>query len=159
MKILIAITIICLVLSLLKDRGRTLAGIRKGMTLFASLLPAILTVVIIVSIVLYLTPREDLIRYFGNDSGIAGYAFAALLGSISLIPGIIAYPMAGMLIQNGVSYSVIAVFITTLTMVGIITIPMEARYFGLKTALMRNALSFCGAIIIGMAISLIWNVL
>ncbi len=159
MKILIAITITCLVLSLLKDRGRTLASIRKGIALFANLLPAVLTVVIIVSIALYLTPREDLIRYFGKDSGIAGYAFAALLGSISLIPGIIAYPMAGMLIQNGVSYSVIAVFITTLTMVGIITIPIEARYFGFKIALMRNALSFCGAIIIGMAISLIWNIL
>ena len=51
------------------------------------------------------------------------------------------------------------VIIPTLTMVGIITLPIEARYFGLKTALMRNALSFCGAIIIGMVISLIWNVL
>ena len=87
MKILIAITITCLVLSLLKDRGRTLAGIRKGMSLFANLLPAILTVVIIVSIILYLTPQEDLIRYFGNDSGIAGYAFAATAGFHQPDPG------------------------------------------------------------------------
>jgi uncharacterized membrane protein YraQ (UPF0718 family) len=159
MKILIAITIICLLLSLLKDRRKTITGLRRGMTLFVNILPAMLTVLIIVSIALYLTPRETLVRYLGNNSGTAGYAIAALLGSISLIPGIIAYPMAGMLIQSGVSYSVIAVFITTLTMVGIITIPMEARYFGIKTAIMRNVLSFCGAIIIGIAISLLWNIL
>ncbi|OHD66019.1 MAG: hypothetical protein A2176_09640 [Spirochaetes bacterium RBG_13_51_14] len=159
MKILIAITIICLFLSFIKNRGKTLSGIKRGATLFINLLPAMLSVIILISIALYLTPREELIRHFGNNTGIAGYVFAALLGSISLIPGIIAYPMAGMLIKSGVSYSVIAVFITTLTMVGIITIPMEARYFGYKTALLRNGLSFCGAIIIGIAISVLWDIL
>lgn len=159
MKLLIAITIMSLLVSLAANRGKTFAAIKRGATLFINILPAMLSVIILVSIALYVTPQEDLIRYFGNDSGIAGYAFAALLGSISLIPGIIAYPMAAMLIQNGVSYSVIAVFITTLMMVGIITIPMEARYFGMKTAIMRNVLSFCGAIIIGIAISVLWNIL
>jgi uncharacterized membrane protein YraQ (UPF0718 family) len=159
MKILIAITIICLSISFIINTGKTLAGLKKGMMLFINILPAMLAVMIFISIALYLTPREDLVRYFGSGSGFLGYAFAALIGSISLIPGIVAYPLAGMLIKSGVSYSVIAVFITTLTMVGIITIPMEARYFGLKTALLRNALSFCGAIIIGIAISLIWNIL
>jgi uncharacterized membrane protein YraQ (UPF0718 family) len=159
MKILIAITTICLSISFIMNTGKTLAGLKKGMMLFINILPAMLTVMIIISIALYLTPREDLVRYFGGGSGIMGYAFAALIGSISLIPGIVAYPLAGMLIKSGVSYSVIAVFITTLTMVGVITIPMEARYFGLKTALLRNALSFCGAILIGIAISLIWNIL
>jgi uncharacterized membrane protein YraQ (UPF0718 family) len=159
MKILIAITTICLSISFIMNTGKTLAGLKKGMMLFINILPAMLTVIIIISIALYLTPREDLVRYFGGDSGILGYAFAALIGSISLIPGIIAYPLAGMLIKSGVSYSVIAVFITTLTMVGIITIPMEARYFGFKTALMRNGLSFIGAVIIGIAISVLWNIL
>jgi len=159
MQILIAITVISLLLSLLSSKSKTLAGIKRGLSLFGNILPAILTVLIIVSIALYLTPRETLIRHLGNHSGLAGYGLAALIGSISLIPGIIAYPMAGMLIQNGVSYSVIAVFITTLMMVGIITLPVEARYFGLKTAVMRNVLSFFGAIAIGMAISVLWNIL
>ena len=47
-----------------------------------------------------------------------------------------------MLIQNGVSYSVIAVFITTLTMVGIITIPMEARYFGIENSAHEKRVKF-----------------
>jgi uncharacterized membrane protein YraQ (UPF0718 family) len=159
MKLLIAVTIICLSISFIMNTGKTLAGLKRGMVLFINILPAMLTIMIIISIALYLTPREDLVRYFGGDSGILGYVSAAVIGSISLIPGIVAYPLASMLIKSGVSYSVIAVFITTLTMVGIITLPMEARYFGIKTALMRNGLSFIGAIIIGIAISVLWNIL
>ncbi|MDZ7776603.1 MAG: hypothetical protein U5L09_13825 [Bacteroidales bacterium] len=43
----------------------------------------------------------------------------------------------------------IALFITTLKMVGIMTIPVEAKYFGMKVTLIRNGLSFLGALVIG----------
>ncbi|HOT47134.1 MAG TPA: permease [Spirochaetota bacterium] len=157
MKFLIVVTIISLIVSFIMDKNKTIAGMKKGLYLFANILPAIISIMIIVSIVLHFTPKETLIRYLGSNSGFAGYMVAAFVGSISLIPGIVAYPLAGMLIKNGVSYSIIAVFITTLTMVGIITIPMEARYFGFKTAIIRNILSFCGAIIIGIVISFLWK--
>jgi uncharacterized membrane protein YraQ (UPF0718 family) len=79
---------------------------------------------------------------------------AALVGSISLIPGFVAFPMAGILVSRGVSYTVVAVFITSLMMVGIITLPLEIKYFGKRAAIMRNALSFFGAIIVGLMIGL-----
>ena len=88
-------------------------------------------------------------EYLGKEAGLGAYISAAAIGSVSLLPGFIAYPLAGILVQSGVSYSVIAVFITTLMMVGILTIPIEARYFGLKTTIIRNTLSFIGAIIVG----------
>ncbi|MCK7472282.1 MAG: hypothetical protein MZU95_17125 [Desulfomicrobium escambiense] len=64
----------------------------------------------------------------GKGSGIEGWAIAALLGSVALIPGFIAYPLCGILIKSGVAYTTIAVFITTLTMVGIVTLPLEAEF-------------------------------
>ena len=88
-----------------------------------------------------------------------GYVFGALIGSITLMPGFIAYPLCGFLIRNGVSYPIIAVFVTTLMMVGIVTIPIEKRYFGLKVTLLRNILSFIGAIIIGLLVGILWKAL
>jgi hypothetical protein len=41
-------------------------------------------------------------------------------------------------------------------MVGILTIPIEARFFGLKTAIIRNSLSFIGAILVGGRMALIF---
>ena len=43
-----------------------------------------------------------------------------------------------------------SVFITTLMMVGIMTLPLEAKYFGLKVSIIRNVLSFFGALLVGL---------
>jgi len=39
-------------------------------------------------------------------------------------------------------------------MVGVLTLPIEFKYFGKKAAIMRNVLSFFGAIIVGLLIGL-----
>jgi uncharacterized membrane protein YraQ (UPF0718 family) len=124
-------------------------GIKKGLTMFLNLLPLLLLMLALISVVLFLIPNETLIRYMGKGSGIEGWAIAALLGSVALIPGFIAYPLCGILIKSGVAYTTIAVFITTLTMVGIITLPLEAKFFGWKTSIIRNTFSFIAALLIG----------
>lgn len=127
--------------------------------MFLKIFPTILSVTIIVSIVFYLVPEQKIALWFGDKSGIWGSISAALIGSISLIQGFIAYPMAGFLVQSGVGYPVIAIFITCLMMVGILTIPVEARYFGWKFAILRNTLSFIFALIVGLLIGVVWNIL
>jgi hypothetical protein len=44
---------------------------------------------------------------------------------------------------------------TTLMMVGVVTLPLEIRYFGKRAALTRNILNFVAAVIIGLAVGLI----
>jgi hypothetical protein len=65
-------------------------------------------------------------------------------------PGFIAFPLGAILVRSGVSYQVVAVFITTLMMVGILTLPLEAKYFGWRVSILRNALSFAGALLVGL---------
>lgn len=154
MTILLIITVITIVGSFFIDRQKTWSGIKKGLKMFMNLLPALLNILILVSIVLYLLPKETLVKWLGHDSGWLGMTVAAILGSISLIPGFIAFPLGGILIKSEVSYQVIAVFITTLMMVGVLTLPLEAKYFGMRVALLRNVLSFIGAVIIGVFIGI-----
>jgi uncharacterized membrane protein YraQ (UPF0718 family) len=113
----------------------------------------------LVSALLYLIPNELIIRLLGKDAGISGMMIAAVVGSVSLIPGFIAYPLGGILIKNGAGYPVIAIFITTLMMVGIVTLPIEIKFFGRKIALMRNFLSFIGAIVVGLLMGLLWGII
>jgi uncharacterized membrane protein YraQ (UPF0718 family) len=156
MKIFLIVTIIAASISVIRDRARTWQGIKKGLTMFTNLLPSLLNVLILVALALTLVPQSTIQSLLGNESGIGGYITAALVGSIALIPGFIAYPLCGILVKTGIEPGVIAVFVTTLMMVGILTLPLEARFFGLRTALIRNGLSFAGAIVIGfvMAVSL-----
>jgi len=158
MTILLIITGICLIISYIADRNKTWKGIKKGLKMFLNILPVIFSVIILISVVLSLLPNELIVHYLGKDAGFMGYVFGALIGSIALIPGFIAYPLAGILVKNGVSYPVIAVFITTLMMVGILTLPIEIKYFGVKTAVLRNVLYFIGALLIGIIIGLIYSI-
>lgn len=122
--------------------------------MFLKLLPVLLSMLALVSVVLYLIPNETLVKYMGEGSGVKGWITAALLGSVALIPGFIAYPLCGILLKNGVDYSVIAVFITTLMMTGFLTLPLEAKFFGWKVSLIRNLVSLAAALFIGLIMGL-----
>ncbi len=140
----------CLIVSLFANPQKTWTGIRKGLVMFIKLLPVLLIMLALISIVLFLLPEETLVKYMGEESGIAGWGIAALFGSVALIPGFIAYPLCGILVKSGVTYSIIAVFITTLMMTGFLTLPVEAKFFGWKVSVIRNLVSLAAALLIGL---------
>jgi uncharacterized membrane protein YraQ (UPF0718 family) len=146
--------VLCLV-SFVFDRKKTLAGLKKGWNMFRNILPPFLNILIMVSVLLYLIPPSVISRYLGPDSGIMGLGIAAVVGSITLIPGFISYPIAAGLIKQGASYTVVATFMTTLMMVGVVTLPLEIKYFGRRVAITRNLLNFVAAIIIGLVVGLV----
>jgi len=74
----------------------------------------------------------------------------ALLGAILHIPSLVSFPLAASILESGASVTAVAVFITTLTMIGVVTLPVEIRELGRKMALLRNGISFIIAIVIGL---------
>jgi uncharacterized membrane protein YraQ (UPF0718 family) len=149
---LVVITLSIGGVSAILDRKRTVKGVFGGLRMLFNLLPQFLLMVISVSVFLALVPPDDLTIFLGRQFTSIGFMAAAFLGSVALIPGPIAYPLVGMLYQNGVSVTILAVFITTLTMVGIFTLPIEREYLGTRIAVFRNILSFFGALLIGLAV-------
>lgn len=154
MKLLSIFTAVCLIASFIANRHKTWSGIKKGVIIFFKLLPTLLSMLALISIVLFLIPQETLARYMGEGSGITGWITAAILGSVALIPGFIAYPLCGILVKSGVAYSVIAVFITTLMMTGFLTLPLEIKFFGWKISVIRNLISLVAALLIGLIMGL-----
>ena len=123
--------------------------------MFMNVLPPFLNILILVSLIFYFVPTSFISQYLGANSGVTGFSIAALVGSVTLIPGFISYPIAAGLIQQGASYAVVATFMTTLMMVGVVTLPLEIRYFGKTVAITRNILNFGAAVIIGLVVGLI----
>ena len=68
---------------------------------------------------------------------------------------------AALLLQNGAGYMQIGAFVSTLMMVGIVTLPIEVKYFGKKITILRNVFafvfSFIVAFIIGLVVTWIWK--
>lgn len=53
----------------------------------------------------------------------------------------------------------IAAFISSLMMVGIVTLPVEMRYFGKRLAIMRNVLAFFFSFVVASVIGFVMEVL
>ncbi len=153
--IFISVSISISLISFWQDKQKTILGLKKGLKMFRNIIVPFLNILILVSLLLYLVPPQLIVKYLGAGSGVTGFAIAAIVGSITLIPGFIAYPIAASLIKQGASYGTIAVFMTTLMMVGVVTLPLEIKYFGKKVAILRNLLNFVVAIVIGLVIGII----
>lgn len=146
------VTGVALLASFIADRHRTRGSLMRALGMFSRILPLLSGVLALVSLLLAaVTP--SMIEAVLSGSGPLPFFTALGIGSIALIPGFIAYPLAGVLRHNGASTPVLAAFITSLMMVGVLTLPIEARFFGWRTSLLRNLLGFVGAVFVaaGMA--------
>jgi uncharacterized membrane protein YraQ (UPF0718 family) len=152
-----AITGLTLIISLIVNRKKTLKAVKIAITKFTKIFPAFLTMLIFVSIILFLFPDEVILNYLGNSNKFISVLLASFIGSITLMPGFIAFPLSGILLTKGVSYMVLSAFTTTLMMVGILTYPIEKEYFGTKVTIIRNIISFFIAFIVAVITGILFG--
>ena len=141
------VTLLLLALSFRKNRQKTRQALKKAWKSFEGILPQFLTILIIVGLMLAVLDREVITGLLGAESGAAGMAIAAVAGSVTLIPGFIAFPLAASLLSSGAGYGQTAMFLTTLMMVGLVTLPLESTFLGKRLAVLRNVLAFFYAVV------------
>jgi len=153
--ILYGLTLLLLILSFLKDKKKTKMSLKKAWKAFENILPEFLIVILLVGVLLALLNSEVISKVIGSDSGFFGVVIAAVVGAITLIPGFVAFPTAAMLLQSGAGYMQIGAFVSSLMMVGIVTMPVEIKYFGKKMTVLRNAFAFVFSFIVAYIIGLV----
>lgn len=141
-----------LLFSFIKDKKKTKMALKKAWKSFENIMPQFLSVIIIIGLALAILSPETISMLLGTRSGIVGVLAAAVIGSITLIPGFVAFPLAAALLKNGAGYMQIAAFVSTLMMVGIVTIPMEIKTFGKKVTILRNMSAFVFSLIAALVI-------
>lgn len=154
-KILYVVAAVLLLLSWFKDRQKTKMALKKAWKAFENILPQFLIIILIVGMALAVLNPDVISRLIGQESGWFGLVIASLIGSITLIPGFVAFPLASALLKSGAGFMQIAIFISTLMMVGIVTIPVEIKYFGKKATLTRNMLAFAFSYVVAITIGVV----
>ncbi len=148
MVILYILTFVCLIISWMISKNKTIRALNIAWKRFYKILPAFGFMVVVVAIVLPLIPPEYIARTLGQNNRWLGMIIGTGIGSISMMPGFIAFPLGGVLVSKGVPYMVISGFTTSLMMVGILTFPVEKQYLGTKPAIIRNSVSLLIALIV-----------
>ena len=101
-----------------------------------------MAILLLVGVALAVLSPEAIRRLIGEETGFTGMLLTSFVGAITVVPVMIAFPIVAELMKNGAGIVQMAVFISTLTTVGLITIPMEIKYLGKKIAVLRNVLAF-----------------
>ena len=132
--ILYGLCIVLTLVSFLKNKEKTKKAVINGVKSFEKIMPQFLSIVIVIAITLTILKPETISKLIGKDSGILGVLLSSIVGSIAMMPTFVAFSTGNTLLQNGAGYAQVSALITTLTMVGILTFPLEADYIGKKSA-------------------------
>lgn len=127
---LYGVTAVLLAISYVKDRNKTMLSLKRAWKMFLNVLPQFISILFLAGLLLAAVSPETIQYVIGAQSGFRGMLTAALLGAVTLVPVLVAFPVVARLLQNGAGVTQTAVFISTLTMVGFVTLPMEIKYLG-----------------------------
>lgn len=154
--------LILLFISCLSDWQKSLNALRIALKRFTAILPLFIIVMLLASLVLGFITESTIQKSLGTTANRwAATGISALVGSVAIMPGFIAFPLGAILRSKGVLYMVISAFTTTLMMVGVLTFPIEQAFLGTKVAIFRNIIGFIiallVAIITGIAFGEVFN--
>lgn len=141
--------------SIIKDRKKTLKAVKMSSGMMKNMAGEIIAILFLIGLILTFVPPEAIKQYAGESNTIITTIIFALIGCITLIPAFVAFPLAGSLVNAGANIVYVVAFLTTLTMVGIVTFPLEKKEFGTKFTIIRNSLSFVFAIAIALLMGVI----
>jgi len=143
-------TLAFLGVSFAKDKVKTKQVLKMAFGMGKGMVASILSIIFAIGLILAILPPTEISSFLDNQSVLLATIVAALFGTITLVPAFIAFPLVGTLINAGVSVVPAVAFLTTLTMVGVVTFPLEKKEFGLKFTAVRNSFSFLFAIAIAL---------
>jgi uncharacterized membrane protein YraQ (UPF0718 family) len=149
------IALVWFVISIVKDKEKTINSMKKSKKMMGSMMGQIIGIFFLIGLILTFVPPELIRNYLGGSNTILSTVLAAALGSVMLIPAFVAFPLVGSIVDMGASIMPAVAFLTTLTMVGLVTFNLEKKEFGAKFTITRNLLSFGMAIVISLLMGVV----
>lgn len=147
--------IILFFISIRKDKEKSKESMKKSRGMMKNMIGDIIGIIFMIGLILTFIPPETIEKVLGSENILLSSLVAAVVGSITLIPAFVAFPLVGSFVDAGASIVPGVAFLTTLTMVGVVTFPLEKKEFGVKFALTRNLLSFGAAICIAVLMGVV----
>lgn len=100
-------------------------------------------------------PKEKMMRYMGEGSGIKGIILAIIIGSVAAGPLYAAFPVAAALMRKGVKFTNILIFIGAWSTTKVPMLLFETSALGARFAMTRLAIDIIGIIIIAYVLYII----
>ena len=153
--VLITVTLLALGWSFRKSKDKTVQGLKIAKGRFFEMAPEIIGILFLIGLFFSIFPHEAIKDVLGGPEPTLSILYGAAIGTVTIIPAFVAFPLSASLLNMGAHLTAVAAFITTLTMVGFLTAPIEIEYFGKKFTLIRNLASFIAALLIALGMGVL----
>lgn len=151
-RLFIVSLIILLIITIFKrDLGFSISGI--AWSSFKQMIAVLPPIMILLGLIDVWVPRESMMRYMGDNSGILGIGLAILIGSIAAGPMYAAFPFTTVLLKKGVKFSNVMIFMNAWCVTKISTVMFEIAALGYKFTIVRLLVDLPGIIVMGYLIS------
>ena len=138
------IVLVCVGLLTIFNRGIGIKAISISVRSFLEMLFIIPPVFVLLGLLDVWVPRESMVRYMGEGSGIKGVLLSLFIGSAAAGPLYAAFPFAGVMLKKGSSLTNVLIFIGAWSTTKIPLLAFEASSMGLTFTLVRLGLSLVG---------------
>jgi len=141
----------------LVERGVFSNALKRSVNQFATMLPILVGVVLLMGLFSALVPREILASFFSGNA-MLDTLWGACFGSILAGNPINSYVIGGELLKQGVSLFAVTALIITWVTVGLVQLPAEMAALGRRFAILRNAICFILSVPIALIAVVILNI-
>lgn len=133
---------------------KTLSSAQSSFLQMLGILPPIMLLLGLMDV---WVPREVLMKYMGDNSGVIGVLLAMLIGSLAAGPMYAAFPFTAVLMKKGAKFSNIIIFMNAWCVTKISTLLFEVSALGFKFTFIRLLINIPGVILMGIIIQYLMN--
>ena len=131
-------------------RASLLPVLRVSGTYLAEMALIVPAVVLLMGLFEVWVPKDMIQRFLGRRAGLKGMLLAFVMGTAPTGPLYLAFPIAASLTRKGASLSSVVVFLGAWAAAKIPQIAMEAKFLGLKFAVVRLVLTAASLLVMGL---------
>jgi uncharacterized membrane protein YraQ (UPF0718 family) len=112
-------------------------GLTRGGRESVTLLPLLVVVLLLTGFVQVLLPRELMANWLSDEAGWRGIGVAWVAGALTPGGGPIGMPLAAALVRSGAGLGVVITYLTSLSLLSFIRLPMEIALYGGRLTTLR----------------------
>jgi uncharacterized membrane protein YraQ (UPF0718 family) len=147
------VVLVCVGLLTVFNRGIGIKALSISARSFVEMLFIIPPVFVLLGLLDVWVPRESMVRYMGEGSGLKGVLLSLFIGSAAAGPLYAAFPVSAVFMKKGVSFSNVMIFIGAWSTTKIPMVLFEFESLGSVFALTRLLVDIPGIIIIALLLS------
>lgn len=138
------VMVACLIALLIADTGRGVNALDTTWFTVSEMLLVIPPIFVLLGLLDVWVPRETMVKYMGEGSGLKGILLAIMIGSAAAGPLYAAFPVAAMFMKKGAKFTNVLLFLGAWSTTKVPMFTFETASLGPIFSLTRLAMSLIG---------------